>query len=872
MIGKTISHYRVLEKLGEGGMGVVYKAEDTKLGRTVALKFLPPELTKDPEAKQRFVHEAQAASALDHPNICTIHEIDEVEGLTFISMACIEGESLKKKIQAGPLPIDEAIGVAIQVAEGLEEAHEKGIVHRDIKPDNVMVTPKGQAKIMDFGLARSSGKTTLTKEGTTLGTVAYMSPEQARGEAVDHRTDIWSLGVVLYEMITGRPPFKGDHEPAIVYSILNEDPEPPTALRTGVPMDLERTVRRCLEKDPGERYQTAGDLAAKLRHIARTMEEPATRIRKAVVTKRAPRLPWVAALLVVALLLAWIVPRYLLPTKDSGDTEKRKMLVVLPFENLGAAEDEYFADGISEEITSRLASIHGLGVISRTSATKYKDTEKTLRQIGDELNVDFALEGTIRWEKAGDVNRVRITPQLIRVSDDIHLWSSSYEQPLTGVFEVQAAIAGKVAEALNITLLEPERRSLESRPTENLDAYQAYLRGLDVAGSLDISKEKQLLEVQMFERAVALDSEFALAHAALSTAHSFAYFEGHDPSEERRSLAKAAADRALALDRELPEAHLALGYYHYYCHRNYDRALEEFAIAGKALPNDTRVLEATAFIRRRQGRWGEALGDLKASLALSPRDADIVEEIASTCMPLRRYEEVDHYCDRAIALAPDQYVPYLDKSENYLFWEGNLGKARAVMEAMPETGSEWASYSWYRQELLERDYAAALDRVRTGIPESYEDQFWLVPRSLLAGDVHGLMNEPVLARAAFDSARVLLEKEIVERPEDHRARASLGVAYAGLGRKLDAIREGKLAVELCPLSKDALVGPFRIEDLARIYTMVGEPETALDQIGQLLSIPAKFSVPMLRLDPRWDPLREHPRYRCLVEQYTGASS
>ncbi|MBN1504776.1 MAG: serine/threonine protein kinase, partial [Candidatus Eisenbacteria bacterium] len=267
MIGKTVSHYRVLEKLGEGGMGVVYKAQDTKLERLVALKFLAPELTRDPSARDRFIHEAKAASALDHPNICTVHEIDEADGQTFIAMACVDGQTLRHRLGSGPLKLDEAVDIAAQVAQGLQEAHEKGVVHRDVKSSNIMLTPKGQVKIMDFGLAKLAGGPRVTKTGTSVGTAAYMSPEQAQGEAVDQRTDIWSLGVIIYEMVTGRLPFAGDYEQSVVYSILNEAPEPITAVRSGVPMELERIVGKALEKEPKRRYQRAEDLLVDLRNF-----------------------------------------------------------------------------------------------------------------------------------------------------------------------------------------------------------------------------------------------------------------------------------------------------------------------------------------------------------------------------------------------------------------------------------------------------------------------------------------------------------------------------------------------------------------------------------------------------------------------------
>jgi len=868
MIGRTIRHYKILEELGRGGMGVVYKAQDTKLDRTVALKFLPPALTADADAKQRFIHEARAASILDHPNICTIHEISETDdGRIFIAMACYEGETLKEKIDRGPLKLEEAVDIASHIALGLEKAHNQGIVHRDIKPANIFLTRDGQVKIMDFGLAKSRGQTRLTKADTTLGTFAYMSPEQARSENVDPRTDIWSLGVILHEMIASRLPFKGDYEQAMVYSIFNEDPEPLTSVRTGVPMELERIVGKCLQKDPSLRYQTAADFAADLRGLRRTADVTGTvtpAMPAAETSRGIGRWLWVGVTAAALALATFFLIREFVPSPEEPASD-RKMLVVLPFENLGAPEDEYFADGITEEITARLAGIHRLGVIARTSAMRYKNTDKTIRQIGDELGVQYVLEGSIRWHRGAEhESRVRVTPQLIRVSDATHLWAHSYQKSMVDIFQVQCDIGEAVAEALDIALLEPERAALGSRPTENIDAYQAYLRGLDLGRAVDYSKENQLLQIQMFERAVALDSTFALAYAMLSWAHSFAYFDGHDPTFERRTLAKAAVERALELDPQLPEAHLALGYYCYYCHRDYGRALEEFAIAAKSLPNATSILVATGYIWRRQGRFEEAAENLKDAITLSPQEGGLYDELANTCKYLRRYAEAERYCNRAISLAPDQVWPYMAKADNHLLWQGDLRKARATLEAMPEKHDPSSHYYWFQQELYQRRYDAALKRLQPAGFKSYEDGSWCVPKSIYEGQVYQLMGKHELARAAFDSARVWLEAKVELRPDDHRVRSSLGIAYAALGRKDDAIREAMRALELCPISKDALVGAWRLQGLARVYAMVEEHDAALDVIEQLLSIPSMLSVSMLRLDPIWDPLREHPRFRELV--------
>ncbi len=552
MIGRTISHYRILEKLGEGGVGVVYKAEDTRLKRTVALKFLSPRVIGGEEDRIRFIHEARAAAALNHPNICTIHEIDEHEGQPFIAMESIDGTSLKDAIEEGPLQLGKVVDTAVQIAEGLRSAHKRDIIHRDVKSANIMITPEGQVKIMDFGLAKAPARTQLTIEGTTLGTIAYMSPEQGRGDMVDARSDIWSLGVVIYEMASGRLPFKGDYEQAVIYSIINEEPAPLTSVRSDVPMELERIVGKCLEKQPSQRYQGIDDLLVDLRRLRARLGES----QRGIGSKSGPResrgrarriLAGAAAIAAIAVFFLAIYPRYLKRVPEGAEPGMKKVAVLF-FENLGPSEDDYFADGITDAITARLAGIHGLGVISRQSTIQYKDSDKSLRAIGRELGVNYILEGTIQRERPGNpASRIRVIPQLIRVSDDTHMWANTYDEDMTEVFRVESQIAERVAHALDVTLLESESKALKAAPTDNMEAYEYFLRGSELFNKR-YSVEMSRMAIRMFEKALDLDPEFAEAWAGLSQAMIWEYYTRYSSDPSNKAKAKAAVDRAYEIE------------------------------------------------------------------------------------------------------------------------------------------------------------------------------------------------------------------------------------------------------------------------------------------------------------------------------------
>jgi serine/threonine protein kinase/tetratricopeptide (TPR) repeat protein len=859
MIGKTISHYKIVEKLGEGGMGVVYKAQDTKLDRIVALKFLPKHLLCDESAKTRFVNEAKAASALNHTNITTIYEIDEVEGECFICMEYVEGKSIKELIKEKTLTIEEILKITIQIAEGLNAAHKKGIVHRDIKSDNIMLTPEDLVKIMDFGLAKLKGVSKLTKTGSTLGTIQYMSPEQAQGIEIDQRSDIFSFGVVLYEMITAQLPFKGEHEAAIIYSILNETPEPLARYKASVPDELQRIVGKMLAKDRSARYQHTDDLLADLRiyskqGLSSIVEKPHRDMWNRYVVTSA-----VAVLVIIA--GYWIVTTYVLYGARKPESG-RKMLAVLPFENLGALEQEYFADGITDEITTQLAKVSGLGVISRTSVIPYKDTKKSVKQIGKELGVQYLLEGTILWDKSGGNNRVRINPQLIRVKDGTHVWAESYDRVLEQIFALQSDIANKIAFALDITLIETEKRSIAAKPTDNLEAYEYYLRGEDFRNRVTTGNS-----MDMYQKAVELDPNFALAYARLSVEHSFQYFAYRDRTDERLIKAKETADRALELNPELPEAHLALGYYYYWGRKDYDRALEQFTIAQRGQPNNSDLLAAIGYVQRRQGKFEQAVTSLKEAVGLDPRSSDKAEELEATYRILSKYAEAENYLDRAISLEPNWPTVYSDKIWLYLVSEGDTRKARKVLqEATGKADMSRLVLDLVRLDIIDGDYGAALGRLPgVGVYVDVDGFNDTTSYFLTKAQIYGLLNQPQRKLACYDSARIILENKVQLRSEAALFHSQLGIAYAGLDRGEEAIREGKKGMKLLPVSKDAVEGPDYVRNLAQIYVMVGDYDSAIDQLEYLLSIPSlNFSISYMRIDPTWASIRNHPRFQKLL--------
>ena len=551
------------------------------------------------------------------------------------------------------------------------------------------------------------------------------------------------------------------------------------------------------------------------------------------------------------------------PFVDTRSKIARNSIAVLPLENLGSAEDEYFAAGMTEEITSLLASVRDLGVVSRTSASQYAKTNKTVRQIGSELGVKYVLEGSVRWARTSDgPGRVRITPQLIRVSDDTHLWADTYDRVLTDIFEIQSDIAQKVVEQLGITLLEKERKVVEKTWTENLEAYHAYLRARYFATRPHFSIDNWKKVVEHAQRAVELDPCFTHAYIELSKAHAKFYFFWYDHSKKRRLMARSAVDRAAALSPDSPEVHLALGLHHLWVHRDPKKALEELARAEEGLPNSGEVIEAKAAVFELQGRWDDALDAYKRAFRLSPRDASLPTAIALASWIIRRYEQAIDACDQALAIAPNEAWPYLTKAFTYWSWKGDTQKSRVALKSVPKDHA-WFPWVWYWQEIFARQYHEAINQLSSTPDEWIRIKICACPKLLLAAFAYEFMHEPQRALEAYESARAMLEKEVKLYPDDPRYHSSLGIAYAYLGNKENAIKQGKQAVNILPIAKDAFYGIPYVLDLAHIYTIVGEYDAALDQLEYLLSIASWLSASWIAIDPRWDRLRDHPRFQRL---------
>jgi len=799
--GTMVSHYRIVEKIGSGGMGEVYLAEDTKLNRHVALKFMPAHLAADDDLRARFAREAQAAAKLDHPNIVSIYEVSEYRGRPFIAMAHIKGESLRDVVRAGKLSISESIELAMQICEGLNEAHHAGVVHRDIKPGNIIVDSKGRARILDFGLATVSGEDKLTKTGSTLGTIGYMSPEQISGGKVDKRSDLFSVGVILYEMLTSRRPFTGDNDAAIIKAITDSTPEPIARFKSGITEELQSIVTKALAKDQSIRFQSADGMMADLKRV--TLENSHEKRSRVGV--------WIAAGIAIIAVAYFGLKSF----EDDSATEQssgRMMLAVLPFENLGSPDDEYFADGITDEITSKVAVLDGLGVIARTSVLQYKGTTKRISEIGDELGVDYVLQGTIRWDKSGEVDKVRITPQLIGVSDETHLWADNYQRDLSEIFEVQEEIATSIAGALNVTLRAENKGAIDYRPTENLEAYDYYLRARNIL-SQGKDVDNLLAAIRLFKRATELDSTFAKAYAWKAYAHTVYSWYYELGVSEHTLPARRAYQKAFKLKPDLAEAYLARGTYINYIELDYHQALADLERAREGNVDEALVLSEKIIVNMRLGNWDEAIALYHQVTDIDPHS---IAPALLGVWPLwytHRYAEALDVLNRVIDLAPYESIPYWQK----IMIQIDMG---AGPEEIGRTLDAWSSHlsgnnilvglgsvaymGYFRFAPEFPGLKAELTRVKSKLNDNSSPiQFFYT------GLLYRAMGESDSAYQYIDSMRILLDHHISDAKRDttgtieivtleHNVYELLALAYSLTDRHTEAIEQAYLAREAMP--------------------------------------------------------------------------
>ncbi len=874
--------YTIERELGRGGMATVYLAQDLRHDRPVALKVLRPELASS-LGPERFQREIRLAARLQHPHILSVHDSGETAGQLWFTMPFVEGESLRDRLRRErQLPVEDALRIATEAARALDYAHQHGIVHRDIKPENILLTRDGSTLVADFGIARAlaGDDDHLTQTGLSVGTPAYMSPEQASGDkALDARTDVYSLGTVLYEMLAGEAPFTGPTAQAIIARRLTEPAPSVRKLRPSVPESVDEAIRRALAPLPADRFGSIAELG-------RAIAAPTTATRTQVVTPAASAEPPAAAhspapprrrvpLAAVTLGLGFVLGLGLLfgwLRKHGGESPGSggpRLLAVLPFDNLGDSADEYFADGITDEVRGKLASLPGLKVIASTSASQYRHSGKSPQQIAKELGVPYLLLGKIRWEKHADgSSRVRVSPELVEVGEasaPITRWQRAFEASMTDVFQVQADIAARVADALNLALADSTQQQLAVKPTSNLAAYDAYLRGVELLnrGGSPVSLPRA---VQLFQQAVALDTTFAPAWAKLSWATSYlAVIAAPTPELAKQSL--SAANRALALAPGLPEAHLALGDYHRRIEGDYERALQSYQAGERPGAPNADLLRGRGQAEEALGRWDAALDHERQAYALDPRSAATASVLSASLRRAGRYPEALEAANRAIALAPTNLQVLLDKVMVYLV-QGDLASARALLQTPPPglQPTEVAAYMGEYQELYWVLTPELQDLMLRLPPSAFGDDraAW----GLALAGLYWVRGDKAHARIYGDSARIGYEEHAKAAPRDPQIQALLGVALAYAGHPAEAVRAGIRATELAPIERRPTVGAYIKHQLARTYVVTGQPDKAIDELEELRKVPYDLTPAWLSIDPTWDALRKNPRFERLARRTT----
>jgi serine/threonine protein kinase/Tfp pilus assembly protein PilF len=869
-VPKEFGDYELLEEIGRGGQGVVFRAWQRSLNRTVALKIIGSGQWASDAHLKRFHREAEAAAKLNHPQIVPVYEVGERDGRCYFSMRFVEGGQLDEVIDRGPMPVRQAVELIAKVARTVHHAHEHGILHRDIKPGNILLDANGEPHLSDFGLARLvEYGSTVTGTLEVMGTPSYMAPEQAVGNnaALCPATDVYGLGVVLYELLTGHPPFSGGTSYETIRLLLDSEPRQPRLLNRKVDRDLSAICLKCLEKNPQYRYSSALELAEDLERWLK--HEPIrakhsgflTRARKWVQRNRI-----IASLILLSVILA--AGLSLMIWERESVRQLPLGIAVLPFENLSDnKEDAFFADGVQDDVLTKLAKIADLKVISRTSVMGYRG-KRDLRQIGRALGVSHVLEGTAR--RSG--GKVHVNAQLVDTRTDTGIWADGYERDLKEAFAIPSEIAQKIADQLHAKVSTAEKQDIERRQTADLTAFELYAQARTLLSTpiFSATGDANLVQaVDLLNRAVARDPSFFQAYCQLAYAHDLLYFLGNDRTSARLEMAEAAIHAASRLLPDAGETHLARAENLYRGYLNYDEALAELKVAARTLPNDPRVFELEGYIERRQGRWEDATRNLERAADLDPRNVFILEQLALSYELLRRYADAESLLDRILTIEPNNLEIQAARAFVELDWKADTRPLRQLIDKIrltnPETMQNIANY-WLFCALAERDAASAKEALISSGENSITlaNENVVFNRPFVEGVIARMANDDANARSAFTAATLEQEKIVEAEPNYGPALCVLGLTNAGVGQKDEALRDGGRAIELLPLDKDAVGGAEIVKYLAVIAAWVDDKDLACQQLAIVTDRPSSLSYGQLKLLPFWDPLRGDPRFEKLV--------